>query len=370
VKPFVPNAAPTLGVEQEFHLVDPATGDMVGACDAVMGALEGRLREAACYELFDAVLEIRSPVCRTAAALEETVRADRRALATACAGAGARLAAAASHPFADWRRQRVIDSAHYRWVMEHHGDIAQRLLSFGLHVHVGVQTAACAIYVQNEFRRWLYPLLALSANSPFFEGRRTGLASTRAHLFRAMPRTGTAPVFADFAELEAFYDALRAAGDVTAPGELWWMVRVQPPLGTVEVRVFDLPTEPRRVAVLAALTQALVATYQDRFFAGVPQADLKPHYLEQNHWKAMRYGLDGDILDPETGAVLPMRQQIENLLTFARPKAEELDAAAYLDAARAILAGGTESTWQVERAAALGGDLKALELEIVERTVT
>jgi carboxylate-amine ligase len=369
MKPFVSNAFPTVGVEQELHLISPQSADLVSDCDHVIDALEDPWRSAASHELFYSVLEMRSPVCRTAAELEEAVCRDRRAAAEACGRVGCRPVAAGTHPFARWTGQQIVRSDHYRWVEEEAVFLARRLLAFGLHVHVGVASAEAAIYAMNELPRWLYPLLALSVNSPFLEGRLTGLASTRAHLFDSMPRTNPAPRFADFQELVAFHDKLKAAGDIMAPGDLWWSVRPQPPLGTVEVRILDLPTDVRRLGTLGAIVQALVATYQDRFQAGEPPAEIRREYFEQNHWQAMRRGLDGKIIEPATGEVLPMREQIERMLEFAAPKSRELQSQSQLAFAREMLTAGSESQQQVERWEALGQDLVQLELEIADRTV-
>jgi len=177
------------------------------------------------------------------------------------------------------------------------------------------------------------------------------------------------PEFADLAELEAFYEKLIASEDVTAPGDLWWLIRPQPPLGTVELRVLDLPTEVRRLGALAAITQAAMAAYQERFNEGAPRSRLNPAYMQQNRWKAMRYGLDGKIIEPETGEVLPVREQIERLLDLIGPKAEELGSTAYIDVAREMLKEGTEAEWQVRTCEKLGGDLRALEFEIAKKTL-
>jgi len=370
MKPFASNPFPTLGVEQELHLISPRSADLVSCCDEVIERLDHERREAACHELFYSVLEMRSPVCRTATEIEDQARRDREAVAAASQRAGCRVAAAGSHPFAQWPDQRIVPSDHYRWVAEETAFLGRRLLAFGLHVHVGVASAETAIYVMHELALWLYPVLAVSANSPFLDGRRTGLASTRAHLFASMPRTGLAPRFASFQELVDFHDRLMASGDIRAPGDLWWSIRPQPPLGTVEVRITDLPTDVRRLGALAAILQALIATYQDRFEAGEPPTEMAREYLEQNHWQAMRRGLDGRIIEPVTGEVLPMRDQVDRMLRFAAPKSRQLGSEAQLDFARQMLTAGTESDWQVQRWEALGRDLVRLELEIADRTLS
>jgi carboxylate-amine ligase len=362
------NAEPTLGVEQEFHLVDPETGALSGRMEAVWECLAGRMRELACYELFLSCLEMRSAVGGTVDELVARAGEARAAAAEAARGCGVRLAAAGTHPFADWREEELAPTEHYRWVDEHHGYLSQRLLAWGLHVHVGMRTADGAVYAMHELKRWLYPLLALSANSPFFEGRLTRLASTRMHLMSSMPRTLWPPSSGSWVEFEGRYETLKAAGDVTRPGDLWWAVRPQPPLGTVEVRVLDLPTRPDRVGVLAALVQAALAHYQERYEAGAAPTALDEGWLDENRWKAMRYGLDARMVDAATGEVVEMREQLARLMALVGPAAERLGGGAWLERARAAVAEGSEAEWQVAEAERQGGDLRRLELSVAERT--
>lgn len=369
MRPFVENEYPTVGVEQEFHLIDSETAELKSCVDEVIEKLDDQMSESICHELFHCVLEHKSDVCRTVGELVEHVINARSKLARACEKAGVLLAAAGSHAFSDWRTQTIIPSAHYEWVARECVYSARRMLAFGLHVHVGMNSAASAMYAMYEMRRWIYPLLALSANSPYFEGHATGLASTRTQLFGAMPRTRMPPMFEDFAALEAFYEKLLACGDVNAPGDLWWLIRPQPPLGTVELRVFDLPTDVRRLGALAAITQAATAMYQDRFAAGVARSELNPAYIDQNRWKAMRHGLDGKIVDPLSGEVLLIREQLGRLFDTIASKAEELGSVRHVEFAREMLDAGTEAELQVSTCERLGGDLRALELEIAKQTL-
>lgn len=366
---FVENDYPTVGIEQEFHLIDDKTGDLVPRVDQVLDNLDERMRGSVCYELFHSVIEHNSAVCRTIDELTDNVVDARAKLAQACEKVGVGLAAAGSHAFCDWRAQTIVPNDHYKWVAQECAYSAWRMIGFGLHVHVGMQSAASAMYVMNEMRRWVYPLLAMSANSPYFEGLATGLASTRSVLFGAMPRTLTPPEFEDFAALEVFYEQLLATGDVTAPGDLWWLIRPQPPFGTVELRALDMPTDVRRLGALAAIVQAAMATYQDKFNAGAAPTKLNPAYIDQNRWKAIRHGLDGKILDPQTGEILPMREQIERLLDLVSPKAKELGSMSHIDFAREMLEEGAEAEWQIRTCEKLGGDLGKLELEIAKRTL-
>lgn len=365
---FVKNEFPTVGVEQEFHLIDAKTGDLLPCVDDIIENLDDDLRNLVTYELYKAVLESNSPVCYTIEELETDIRRTRRIFADVCKSIGAKIVAAGSHPFANWRKVPIVNTQHYQWVTEQCVYLARRLLSFGLHVHVGMQNEQSAMYALYEMRRWVYPLLAMSANSPYFEGHCTGLASTRTHLFGSMPRTNIPPFFKDFTEMESFYHKLVTAGDITRPGDLWWVLRPQPPLGTVELRVFDLPTDIRRLCTFAAITQAALAFYQDRFLQGIRQSNPKTEYLEQNRWKAMRFGLSCDIIEPVTGEIISMRKQLERLLDMIMPKAEELKSLEYLNFAREILDIGNEAEWQIKTYEKLNGDLRALELEIAKQT--
>jgi len=369
MKAFVGNEHPTLGVEEEFHLIDAATGRLTGRADDVMAGLDDDLSRRACHELFLSVLESRSGVAGTVGQLVDDVMDARHSLGACCEGLGLKLVAAGTHPFSDPNDQVFVDSDHYRWVRDNHGIAARRMLGFGLHVHVGLVSAESALYVMDQMRRWAYPLLALSANSPIFEGVRTGLASTRTFLFNGMPRTRLPPVFETFGELEDHYEKLLAAGDVTRPGDLWWNIRPQPPLGTLEIRSMDLPTDVYRLGALAAVYQGAAATYQDEFLAGRLRPALRPEYLAQNRWRAMRDGLDAEVVEPETGQVLGMREYVTRLLDFAAAKADQLGGGEYLEFARAMLTAGSEAELQIALSDELGGDLRALELELARRTV-
>ncbi|MFQ5963376.1 MAG: YbdK family carboxylate-amine ligase [Candidatus Scalinduaceae bacterium] len=369
MKPFKRNDFPTLGVEEEFHLIDPETADLSPSVDDVMAHLDTDMQERVCYELLKCILENRTGVYTTVNDLVNGIAEGRTRLAGYCKELNVNIVASGSHPFGDWRKQPFVDNEHYRWVKNNHGYIAHRLLSFGLHIHVGIKNEEIAIYIMNEMKRWTYPLLALSANSPYYEGGETGLVSTRAHLFHSMPRSKFAPPFKSFSELIAYYEKLLAVGDITRPGDLWWIIRPQPPLGTVEFRIFDLPTSVRRIGVFAAILQAAVAIYQDFFLAGKPASFFNSGYLEQNWWSAARNGLNADIIEPETGEIISMRNQLKRLLAFVAPKAKELHAEPHFNLAKKMIEQGNEAELQITLCKNLNGDLRALERELARKTV-
>jgi carboxylate-amine ligase len=369
VEPFKKNDYPTLGIEEELHLIDTETAELTPAVNEVMELLDSDFRERVCYELLQCVLETRTGVYKTVDDLIEETANGRTILAESCKKINVGLVAAGSHPFSDWRKQPFVENEHYQWVRDNCVYIAHRMLSFGLHIHVGVKNEEAAIYIMNEMRRWTYPLLALSANSPYYDGVDTGLSSTRAHLFHSMPRTKFAPPFKSFSELVVYYEKFLAAGDITRPGDLWWIIRPQPPLGTVEFRIFDIPTSVRRIGAFAALIQAAVDTYQDRFFAGIPLSEFNSGYLEENWWKAIRYGINTDMIEPETGEIISISEQLKRLIELTAPKAKELHAEHHLDFARTMIEQGNESEIQRALCNGMHGDLHALEKELARKTL-
>ncbi|MDP6635394.1 MAG: YbdK family carboxylate-amine ligase [Phycisphaerae bacterium] len=369
MKPFTRNDKPTLGVEEEFHLIDPRTADLKCGIEQLIAQLDDDLQESTCYELFQCVIENRVGVFETVDDLVASSLDGRRKLTEAAGRVDMRLAAGASHPFGQWRELPIAADQHYRDVVAAYGYVAKRLLSFGLHVHVGVRSGPEAIYVMDRMRPWIYALMAMSTNSPFYEGMRTGLHSTRLHLFGSMPRTHLPPRFETWADLESHYALLTASGDVTRPGELWWNIRPQPPLGTVELRVLDLPTDVHRLGAMVAIFQAAVATFQEAFETGEPVGVFREEYLGQNCWRAMRDGLDAVFADPFTGRIVGVREYLGGLLDDIEPASEKLSSQRYFQFARRMLELPCESTWQLQRADELGGDLRALELEIADRTV-
>lgn len=367
--PFKGNDYPTLGIEEELHLIDTETAELVPSVNEVMASLDNEFRERVCHELLQCVLETRTGIYKTVDDLIRETANGRTILAEHCKKLNLNLVAGGSHPFSDWRKQPFVDSEHYRWVRDNHGYIAHRMLAFGLHIHVGVKNEEAALYIMNEMQRWTYPLLALSANSPYYDGIDTGLASTRTHLFHSMPRTRFAPVFKSFPELVAYYEKLVAAGDITRPGDLWWIIRPQPPLGTVEFRIFDIPTSVRRIGAFAALIQAAVALYQDRFLAGEPASCFHTGYLEENWWKAVRYGINANIIEPEIGEIITISEQLERLMELTAPKAKELHAERHIDFAETMIKSGNEADLQRKLCRDLNGDLRALEKELAGKTL-
>lgn len=356
----------TLGVEEEYQICDPRSGDLVPGIESLLAAAPPALRERMSYELLHSVLEGNTAVAadvEEAHALTARLRRDLIALAD---GVGLALGLAGTHPFASWRDQEFVDTPDYQWVGSQLGYLARRNLSFGLHVHVGIADPEERVSVANRLRRWVAPLLALSCSSPFFEGEPTGFLSIRTHVFGAFPRTGFAPAFRRHADYLATVAALLAAGSITKPRQLWWNLRPRDEFGTIEIRVMDGQPSLRRVRGFIAACQALVASHLRDVRDGRPEEDLREAFLADGLFKAMRFGLDAVLVDPATGRTVAMRDAIRSLLETAGSAARELGTAADLAILEEVLERGTEAEAQLALLAELG-DLRAVQLRLLEQ---
>jgi glutamate---cysteine ligase / carboxylate-amine ligase len=321
------SSAWSLGVEEEFQLVHPETGDLVSRVDAILGRAGEHELGNIKAELMQSVVEVATPVCTNAAEAAEELRALRRRVSQLADDAGCQIASAGTHPFSRYEFQDVTDRERYREIVSRLRWVAQRELIFGLHVHVGVESPEKAIYVFNHIRRYLPELLALSANSPFWQGRETGLRSSRSNIFDSFPRSGMPDAFDSYAQWDALMQRAMGLGAMEDYTFVWWDVRPHPKFGTIEVRVCDGQTRLRDSLALAALIQAIAAWLGEQFELGVKR-DLPPKLLiEENKWRAARYGLDGEFLDLDNERGIPAREAVSRLVETVAPYARDLGSA-------------------------------------------
>jgi carboxylate-amine ligase len=241
------------------------------------------------------------------------------------------LAATGTHPWADWKRQRIIDTPHYRRNDELLRYVVWRNNTFGLHVHVAIRGADRAIAVLNGMRNFLPEILALSCSSPFVEGVNSGLHSARTQIFtRFFPRCGVPDAFSSWAEYEEFVRFLYDTGSITEHTQIWWSVRPHLAFPTVEIRIADGQPDLPEAQALAAFSASLVARVARAYDEGRPVEPLPHRLIEENFWRALRYGLPGELLDFARGAPIPARQRLEELVEWVQPAAEEIGAAPYL----------------------------------------
>jgi carboxylate-amine ligase len=306
----------TVGVEEEFQLVDPVSRGLIPAVDEVLAAGEGsRLITS---ELSQSCVEMLSPVFGTVADLARELPGLRREVRDLARSRGAEIVGAGTHPFSEPTEQPITGGDHHRRVEEEMGWVARTQGIYGLHIHVAVPDGDNAIVAVNALARHVPLLVALSANSPFWRGSDTGLASTRIKIFEMFPRSGLPPTFRDWEDFENHIGALVAAGSIPDYSWCWWDARPHQKFGTVELRAPDVQTDAAYTAVLAALVQCLVAS------ADTDEPPEDPLFNAENKWRAVRHGMDADFYDFAAGRAVPARSMARGLAEELRPVARDL----------------------------------------------
>ena len=322
----------TMGIEEELILVDPVTFAPVEAIDYVLGSVRDPRVTA---EFRAAQVELVTPIGLTAGALRAELAAARAAMVDALGGR-VRLLGAGTHPVSTGPAE-ITDRPRYRQIAAEHPWVLRRGLPSGLHVHVGFGDADEALVVYNAARGYLPELAALSANSPFFEGADAQLASTRLKLVEDHPRSGIPPAFPTWRDLAAFVFWGSGGGHFADVTYLWWDLRLRPDLGTLEFRIADAQTSLDHVAAIAAVVQSLVSALRLRLRAGDRLPVHPTHMVNENRWRAVRDGLDGQLVDLVTGEAMPTRARIAALLLELEPYAAELGCSDELELAWPML---------------------------------
>jgi carboxylate-amine ligase len=339
----------TLGVEEEYMLLDGETLDLVQHVETVLAATAGHELEArVAPELMQSVLEIATPVCHTPAEVEGELRKLRGYVTGLASEQGMRVGSAGTHPFSLFERQRITARDRYRHLVDQLQYIARRELIFGLHIHVAVDDAEKAVKVVNGLLAHLSSLLALSANSPFWRGELTGLASSRQMVFAAFPRSGPPPRFRDYADYAEVVGQLEKTGCIADYTHIWWDIRLHPRFGTVEIRICDAVTRVEDAVALAAFCQALVKLYSEHYAVGAEIPSYHRILTTENKWLAARYGLEAPVMDLATGRRnrMPVAQLIRRTLKEIEPHARELGSDRELEGINEILAKGNGSDRQ------------------------
>ena len=325
----------TLGVEDEVMLLDPSRLSLAQSADAVRDNLSHDLAPSVRPETHAAVVELVSGVHQDVAGLMTEVRALRAGLARELRELGLVGAAAGTHPAADWDETEVSTEPRYRLLQETMRTLVNREPTMALHVHVGVPDPEDAVRLLNAVRSILPMLLALSANSPYSRGHDSGFASVRRVLFQAFPRTGTPRSFAGYSDYVGAVDGLVGPGAVHDPSFLWWDVRLQPRLGTVELRAMDAQSAVEDIAPLVALIQSFARLVLEGHPPAAPDA---PEVVEENGFLAARDGMDARLIDPVTRQLVPVRHLLDDLLDECWPHAAALGCAPELEGIRRLAA--------------------------------
>ena len=322
----------TVAVEEEFAILDPDSLGLVNRFEDLQVAAQGtELEDHLVGELIASEVEVRTGRCDTFAQCAALVGERRVQLKALADGVGVALAGTGTHPWSNWQEQRIIDTPHYRRNDEILRYVVWRNNTFGLHVHVGIAGADRAIAVHDALRNFLPEVLALSASSPFVESVNSGLHSARTEIFtRMFPRCGIPDPYGTWQGWEEYVAFLYRTGSVTEHTQIWWSVRPHLAYPTVEIRIADGQPDLAESQSLAAFAYALAVRCARAYDEGETLPDLPNRLLEENLWRAIRYGLSGELLDLERGEPVPARRRIEDLLDWVAPVADEIGAAHYL----------------------------------------
>ena len=351
-------------------LLDRVTFDLVQRADRFLAADEAReIAESLSPELFQSLLEVHTPPCRSSSELEHELRRLRSQVSEIARRLDLRVGSAGTHPFSLFERQRITARDRYGALVDRLQYIARRELIFGLHVHVAVDDPDKAIHVLGALGPHLAELVALSASSPFWRGLPTGLMSSRHSIFAPFPRSGPPPRFTSYDDYMAVVGQLEATGCIPDYTHIWWDIRPHPQFGTIEVRVMDAVTRVEDALAIAAYVQALVKRYADGYDEGELLPEYHPLLVAENKWLASRYGLEAPLIDLATGSRIRVSaaRLVRRALRELEPHARELGSEGALEGVRRILAEGNGAEEQL-RVFRDTRDVSEVTREIAERT--
>jgi carboxylate-amine ligase len=314
----------TIGVEEEFQIVHPETRQLRQRAGGVLHRVRESVGDEVTNELYLSQIEIGTPVCAGLTEVRAELTRLRKAVVEAAGRAGCRIGAAGTHPFSDWQDQTLTPKDRYAALLGDFQQLTREQIIFGCHVHVGISDRDEAIRVMNRARPWLAPILALSANSPFWMGLDTGYASYRTELFGRFPMAGLPMDLASRAEYDDLVGALVSTHSIIDASRIYWDVRPSMHFDTLEFRVADVCQSVDEAVVIAGLCRGVALACHDAPALDAPDRQIRPELLRASKWRAARFGLEGDLIDPWARLAVPAHQMVEALLTFTRPALESL----------------------------------------------
>lgn len=359
----------TLGVEEEFQIIDPVTRNLKCRIAQLMDANTSMDGVELHPELHQSVVEVNTPVCEDISAVRAAVTHNRVEAARVAHRVGLRLGAASTHPFARWQDQVISNKERYAKLVDDLQDIARANLIYGMHVHVGIEDKDEAMAVFNSARYFLPHLLALSTSSPFFDGRMTGLKSSRTSIFSRLPRTGIPGRFSSYHEYESFVATLVKTGSIDDGARIWWDLRPHPRFSTLEFRICDLPTRVDDVVAITALVQCLVAKLSWLHQNNQSWQNHRFELIRENKWRAARYGSSGPLIDFGKRCELDFADVVAEMVGLVSDVGDDLGCTKDLNHLHTIVERGTSADRQIKVFEESGGDLKAVVDFILEETV-
>jgi carboxylate-amine ligase len=339
----------TLGIEEEFQIVHAETRELRSYVSQILEEGRGNaiLRERVRPEMHQSVVETGTGICRDIKQARSEITELRGSLKALAEKGGMRIVAAGTHPFSDWKKQEITEGPRYKLIVEDLQDVARANLIFGLHVHVGIKDREVAMALANQVRYFLPHILALSTSSPFWLGRHSGLKSIRSEIFKRFPRTGIPGRFTSYGEFQRFVDLLVKTGCIDNAKKIWWDVRAHPFFDTVEVRICDMTTRIDDTLAIAALIQAVMGKLYLLYQRNWAFREYSRELIEENKWRAVRYGLDGQLIDFGKQEQVPVRVLIGELIDFVEEATEIFQSQEDIERVRAIVKEGTSADRQL-----------------------
>ena len=356
----------TVGVEEEFQIVDPNSWELRSHVSQLLAA-GSSLGDQMKREMHQSIVEVGTTICEDVNQLHHEMLKIRSELCAAADRVGLAVAAAGTHPFSSWIDQVISPGERYENIVEELQQLARSLLIFGLHVHVAMPDKAATIDIMNAARYFLPHLLALSTSSPFWMGRDTGLKSYRTSIFRRFPRTGVPDHFGSWGEYESYVKLLVDLHCIDDGKRIWWDIRPHPSFGTLEFRVCDVPTRVEDTIAIAAVSQALIVKLYKLYTKNLGFRLYRRALIEENKWRASRWGLDGQLIDFGKKAEVPMRDLALELMEFVDDVVDELGSRQHVAHVMNILRDGTSADRQL-KVYRETGDLKAVVKHVVQET--
>jgi carboxylate-amine ligase len=339
----------SIGIEEEYQTIDPQTRDLRSHIGSeILDKAKRALNEAVKPEMHQAVIEVGTKVCHNIKEAREDIKALRQQMITLASENGLLLAAASTHPFADWKVQEIYPDERYHQVVEDMQLIARANLVFGLHVHVGIEDRNQAIHIMNSMRYFLPHILALSSNSPFWMGMQTGFKSYRCKVFERFPRTGIPDTFTNWSDYETFVNLLVKTGCIDNGKKIWWDIRPHPFFNTLEVRVCDIPMRLDETVAIAALIQATMAMLWKLHASNKSYRIYSRALISENKFRASRYGLDGKLIDFGKEREAPIRDLMLEYLELIDPVLDELGSREEINYIHEMLKMGTGADRQLK----------------------
>ncbi|RAJ05244.1 carboxylate-amine ligase [Chitinophaga skermanii] len=338
----------TLGIEEEYMIMDPQTRELRSHEQKIVEHAHRLINDKVKAEMHQAVVEVGTQVCRSIDEAHEDIASLRRTISNIAGELGFTIGAAGTHPFSKWEKQLITDHPRYYEIVNEMQDAARSNLIFGLHVHVGMENRDIALHIANSVRYFLPHIFALSTNSPFWEGRNTGFKSFRTKVFDKFPRTGIPDYFASIEEYDNYIKLLVKTNCIDNAKKVWWDLRVHPFFNTVEFRICDVPLTVQETITFAALFQAVSAKIYKLRMQNLNFIIYNRSLVNENKWRASRYGIDGNLIDFGKEIEVNTRSLIYELLNFIDDVVDELGIRSTIDYTHKILENGTGADQQLK----------------------